>query len=370
MNTNRVNFPLYGYVQKQQIVLSSMNGFDICKTTYQNDHKSEYLIAQYKNGKINGEARLFEHGVLKLRWKCEDGIQCGKFYVYEDGVLQYTAKCAKGAQWNGNMYILNTPSSQWLYIHNPVSKEIEYIGEYGDDEISREGWGTEYENGVLKYCGIWKKNELVKITKEFVNGKMIEYSSFSLCDNAFATPSVIYYGDYYNSINLHYPRHGKGKLISPITGIATWSGTFEIDKQVKGDDCDEEGKYTSHSSSPITIIHDSNSLVFSLTYVENLHVASNSCNETSCVTLDFSFSPFLHSIQIDDNCFCFTQVFKLFDNDKIESITIGSMCFAPRKASTFDQECMFQLKHLPKLKTVTIGVESFAQYSVFSLNSM
>lgn len=370
MNTNSINFPLYGYVTSNQQILSNLNGMEVRKTNFQNEHKSEYLIAQYINNKIHGEARLYDNGLLKLRWTCENGVQYGKFYVYEKGMLQYTSVCPRGQTWNGSYYIKNEETNRWLYIHDPVTKELEYIGEYAKDEMTRKGWGVEYEKGRIKRCGLWEKNELVQVEKIFQGGEMIEYTHDLSCHDNLEIPHVVYVGEYSESIPLHFPRHGKGRIINPVTGIVTWCGEFNMNKKVTGFDCDVDGWYTSsENNKELLRINNTTELLFSVPFVESMDIADNSCCEQSLSVLDFSTYPFLSRIKIGNNCFVYTKVFKIVNNCNIQSISIGNFCFMPKKIPGNKEDCLFLLNNLSQLSWFAIGIESFAQYSHFTINS-
>ena len=235
--------------------------------------------------------------------------------------------------------------------------------------MSREGWGVEFENGQPRRCGLWKKNELVRVEKTFECGEMTEFV-YDLPEDGLSSPRVSYMGEYLDDLTLHFPRHGKGRLVNPASGIVCWYGLFDKGKQVEGRECDTDGWYMTVPSKNESVSIDSiPDLLFAFTFVEKLRICNHSCNDCTFSMLDLSSSTFLKEVVIGDHCFIHTKVFKAVNNQFIQTISIGTVCFMPRTLPSKKDEGLFLLSNLTALVSVEVGAESFTQYTTFTINS-
>ena len=64
---------------------------------YKGDHSNEYLLSEIKDGKIEGQCRLFNRGVISLAWTEKDGECVGGILVYDQG------KVMRAETWESNM---------------------------------------------------------------------------------------------------------------------------------------------------------------------------------------------------------------------------------------------------------------------------
>ena len=51
-------------------------------TFFQGDHSTEYMVAEMKDGEVDGTVQLFDKGVIQLSWTCEKGKRKGGFWKF------------------------------------------------------------------------------------------------------------------------------------------------------------------------------------------------------------------------------------------------------------------------------------------------
>ena len=111
--------------------------------------------------------------------------------------------------------------------------------------------------------------------------------------------------------------------------------------------------------------------------VTNLIICSNSCNELT--SLDLNEYRYLNSIEIGNNCFKNVELFNIDGLNELKSLKIGMNSFTRRTGNNYfqsfhilncielesieigsfsfsDYEGGFELKNLPKLSTIKIGM--------------
>lgn len=193
-------------------------------TFFQGDHSTEYMVAEMKDGEVDGTVQLFDKGVIQLSWTCEKGKRKGGVKVFQDGKV---TQCVSWLSFSGDEVAVleNRSDKLLLVIHNPDNNVVIYRGEYGKDGVSREGYGFDYDEktGVVLHYGVFKENKLYHVIQEFETAtRMIEYEDGSEENvESLMNRRPVYVGGYcLSKVTGFYERHGVGRLIDPNTGIA------------------------------------------------------------------------------------------------------------------------------------------------------
>ena len=227
---------LEGYVSARKETKKRGDG-EVQITYFQGDHCDEYLIAETKDGQFDGTVQLFHKGVIQLSWVCVAGKRKGGVKLFHDGVV---TQCVNWLSFSGQeLAVLENRSDRLLLvIRNPENDVVVYRGEYGEDGVSREGYGFDYDEktGIVLHYGIFKENKMFHILQEFETAtRMIEYEYGSEENvNSLVNRRPIYVGGYlYNETTGFYERHGVGRLIDPNTGIACEENEWCRGKEVE-----------------------------------------------------------------------------------------------------------------------------------------
>ena len=233
---------LDGYVcGEKKVIQVDEKEYEIQK--YQGEHQNEYLISEMKDGKVEGRCELFENGILRLSWMMKDGQRIGRISEYEKGKALFKEGWESVLGEGDHRMIENSKEGLKLVIRDRNNTMI-YQGEF-DEELNRHGKGMEYdENGKLKYEGYWKRDELMRIAREFKEDEMIEYREFEGdemieyedCDNADVLNRIPLYIGGYNIVNGEFKRNGIGYLIDRKTGTAIRECVYENGKELNGID--------------------------------------------------------------------------------------------------------------------------------------
>ena len=101
-------------------------------------------------------------------------------------------------------------------------------------------------------------------------------------------------------------------------------------------------------------------------YRTSIVIDSNKCNEESVTVLDLSKYPKLKSVTIGDESFMYVNEVKITGLDELESVVIGNNSFTMMKNSFGNNSTRaFLLSNCPKMKSLKIGDYSFSDYSSF-----
>ena len=264
--------------------------------------------------------------------------------------------------------------------------------------MNRHGKGVEYgENGKLKYEGHWKRDELMRIVREFEEDEMIEYED---CDNADVLNRIPLYIGGYSIIDGEFKRNGIGYLIDRKNGTAIRECVYENGEELNGIDLfdgwyvngmNESIRCVLNNEQPTVVvdevlvsdkrveIHDSNRLYQLAWYITDLVIGSNCCKDENSLNLDHLV--WLKSIEIGDKCFENANIFRIDGSNHLKSLKIGMNSFTKNRnwygndssrsfsilncvelesieiGSFSFSDCAgdFELKNLPKLSTIKIG---------------
>ena len=223
-----------------------------------------------------------------------------------------------------------------------------------DNQLNRNGYGIEYdrENGKESIEGYWERDKLVHIIRGFNATKktVIEYAAG---DNIKPWNRVpIYIGGYSITDNI-IKRHGVGHLINIKSRMAICEVQYDQGKVTKEVDL-SEGWYKSilNVNAQFLTKNTTNAVTDVIAVDNTLEKAITSSAELSALTKNIKKIKVSYSICND------MMQFKLNDYAELESIIIGSDCFAKVKT--------FQIKNLKKLKKLDIGENSFTSKDIFS----
>ena len=315
------------------------------------------MLSEIKDGKIEGQCRLFNRGVISLAWTEKDGECVGGILVYDQG------KVMRAETWESNMeggdkrIVYNKTSRVEMTITTINKKNnmevVIYRGGF-DNQLNRNGYGIEYdrENGKESIEGYWERDKLVHIIREFNATKktVIEYAAG---DNIKPWNRVpIYIGGYSITDNI-IKRHGVGHLINIKSRMAICEVQYDQGKVTKEVDL-SEGWYKSilNVNAQFLTKNTTNAVTDVIAVDNTLEKAITSSAELSALTKNIKKIKVSYSICND------MMQFKLNDYAELESIIIGSDCFAKVKT--------FQIKNLKKLKKLDIGENSFTSKDIFS----
>ena len=95
-------------------------------------------------------------------------------------------------------------------------------------------------------------------------------------------------------------------------------------------------------------------------------------NGNSIATFNISNNGVLKHIEIGNDCFGKVRVFELNGLSELESVVIGNDSFTNTKDADpqwneIPAQGSFRIQNCPKLKSLEVGVCSFADYHMFSL---
>ena len=353
-----------GYVN-DRCVTKTVEDVEYEITTYQGEHRDEYLVREVKSG----QCELFYKGLLQLSWKEVDRKKTGLFTVYENG------KVLRSEEWNR----LN--NNEYRYIENCKNRtelviegyDVVYRGGFDNvTSMKREGKGMEYdkESGRVLRCGMWKNDELFQVIQEFESDEvMIEYEVEEGEENvSVLNRHPVYEGGYvFDEEKREYVRHGEGCDIEG--GIAVREGKWERGGFVDGVDL-FDGWYVKmghtdlfdwgfYRRGKVNTMGDWRNVDKRIT---KLVIPSNCCNEKSWKTFDVSELKCLKSIEIGDECFENVKEVKLIGLKKLESVVIGKKSF--RRDEDKDRSGHFYLKDCENLKELKMGRYSFSDFAV------
>ena len=105
--------------------------------------------------------------------------------------------------------------------------------------------------------------------------------------------------------------------------------------------------------------------------ITSIVIDNNKCNEESVTVLDLSKYPKLKSVTIGDESFMYVNEVIITGLNELESVVIGENSFTQHKNGYGnDLNRHFYLKNCPKLKSLKIGIDSFSDYSVIEIENV
>ena len=239
-----------GYATRGKPMVKKDGGKYYSIQHYQGKHEGEFTVMEVdENGVENGQAQLFDRGILQLSWMMKSGKREGELTVYKKGVVDRVMRWddLREAGKEGDDYrlraIVNDESGKELLEEMIVGSGIVvYRGEFDGESRKREGFGIEQDekSGLEKRSGYFKNGKLVHVCQEFRKVKdedgnntkmeMIEYGGEEDEDNVenLLDCSPIYIGDYaFDAKQFRFIRSGVGNVLNEYSGICEWIGKWD-----------------------------------------------------------------------------------------------------------------------------------------------
>ena len=370
-----------------------MKGAEYEVQLFQGNHSNEYLISEMKDGKVEGRCQLFNRGILSLAWTMKDGKRIGGITEYENGIALQKESWESIIGKGDRRVIENSNEGFTLTIRHRCNNENEneetviYRGEF-DEEMNRDGYGIEYdaENGKEKIEGYWEKDKLIRIVREFdpQNNRMIEYAENN--NNIDLLDRIPVYSGGYCIVNGKFVRNGVGYVIDGESGTAIRRSEMRCGEERYGGTDLFEGWYVEGMSESIrSVLKNKNPKERKMDPIANLFtkyervsksqdlnnmsliVTELSIDEKCCndlYALDLSKFKWLHSVRIGNECFEKVQTFKIYGLCRLKTITIGHNSFT-KKSGVYgsDLSRSFHILNCESLESIQIGKYSFSDFA-------
>ena len=377
-----------------------------------------------KEGKVEGRCQLFNRGILSLTWMMKNGKRIGELTEYENGkALQRENWNSILGNDGDRRMIENSKEGLIMTIRSKRGNDNDEENDDGDiviyrggfdEEMNRDGYGIEYDrnDGKEKIEGYWSKDKLIRMIREFDadNNQMIEYAENNdeNGNDEILNRIPVYIGGY-SIENGKYVRNGLGYLIDESSGTAIRESEWEHGKEKDGGIQLYEGWYVKGMNESIRSVlknenpsemktepivnvpskrievHNSCELNEMDLQVTELVTTNFICNEIN--VLDLNKFKWLESIEVGIECFKRVQTFNIDGLNRLKSLKIGENAFTEKRNCDWNNtrksfhilNCEslesidiarysfsdfagdFELKNLPQLKSIKIGV--FRNYS-------
>ena len=96
----------------------------------------------------------------------------------------------------------------------------------------------------------------------------------------------------------------------------------------------------------------------------SLNIPNNQCNSASLTSFDLSAYKFMEVIEIGNENFFYTNVFKLDGIIKLEKLMVGNNSFTQSKNSFwYNQSKSFHILNCESLESIQIGEYSFSDFA-------
>ena len=326
----------------------------------------------------NGDVFLYENNVLKQSWKeNENGRKSEEFIRYKNGRVDFSQRFQDILQQVNSKRIVYHNKGLRMEIWSAKTGHLLYHGKF-NEKLMKEGWGIEYdeESGSMVLEGIWSKGRLIEVIRCF-NGDVMTELKRNGADSLDPVKRIPFYvgGFRYNEDNETFVREGKGCLIDEKNGIATreceWiNGVEENGINLIEGWYNPKLKYELSTTivsrpdfDPLQIsVHGSMKLNNVSLQVTDLTISSNCCNDLN--ELDLNRFEWLRSIEIGNECFGSVQTFKIYGLNRLKTIKIGNNSFTQKKGSDGnDTSKSFHILNCESLESIQIGEYSFSDYA-------
>ena len=364
-----------GKYSKYEMVVSLVNGVREGEAIILNDG-IPYLNLEYERGVLTGAVeRMNDYGIVELRGHLVNGVENGLFLEYDEN---------EKVVWIG--YYQN--GQRHLEVRNRIMKQ-----DYSQEDGSGEFYELD-ENGKVTQLCLYVQGLSHRVIARFNGGVMTEFDE---------NGKRVYEGEFKGSVEDGFVREGTGKEFVNGSRIAVYSGDWKNGKRDgmgteykgykplyrggwkdgkrngEGKEMDEkgrvvrsgwwvDGKYKNMVMIPSSLTSDQLD-------VEELRIGDNGYNDGSVTELKLSGLVRLKRIVIGEGCFGKVRVFELDRLSELESVVIGKDNFTNTKDADprwneIPAEGSFRILNCPKLKSLEVGVYSFADYHVFSLTGL
>ena len=424
-----VQYLLDGYCTLGEPEYLFRNGTRYTIHRFQGEHKNEYLLHSEK-----GDMLLFENNILKQKWKEDNnGIKSDEFIAYKNGRVDFRQKFEDIYQQRDFCCFINHEQGLRMEIRSAKTGHLMYHGKC-NKKYQKHGWGIEYseKSGQVILEGIWSNGKLIEVIRLFNGDTMTELKRNGKDSLDPVKRIPIYVGGFrYDEDTEAFIREGKGCLINASRGTATreceWKDgkevsrielvdgwynptskfvipTVTVQKAASEHDleslckCDPEltVKYVSEPPSKLSsesvvtsskdhapkcitrsglkaTIDKSQEMDSLSLQVEDLIISSNCCNDLNA--LDLSKFSCLQSVEIGNSSFALVKTFRIDGLRKLKSLTIGIDSFTQVKQSKWEdgwnkvykkannRSKSFHIVNCESLKSIEIGRYSFSDFA-------
>lgn len=355
---------------------------------FQEEHQDEYLICEYQNTEVNGSCELYCSGMLVQSWEEVHGRKQGLVRKYEQGVLKYVINWKDVFGYGEFRCFENTPQGLRLIIVNRDNGVVVYRGEYDSEEfMKRVGSGFSYdrETGDLRSYGIYRNDSLFQIIHSFTkDGKMITFQTEDGISNVEIQDRYPIYsgGCCYCEEDGIYVRDGVGYVLDKSSGIATseevWNRGIQGSRRKlynglykkEGESVSLRQVLSKQMKRQLTVKQHSDLSSLS-SFVTQLVVDENCCNEEDIMTLELSGLAKLQSLVIKSYNFANTYRFTVFGCNELSRVEIGDCCFCHWKGpkELCSRDAALSISNCKNVSSISVGCHSFVDYIHCSLVS-
>ena len=342
--------------------LLSVSGFDECR-------RMDGVCYEYESGKVMNEC-VYEHGVKKrvIREFSDD-----KMRVFdENGNRVYEGVCE--GMWFGDIVngIDLYPSLQgmkrWVVERNEKG-ELLSMSEYDNEQQVKEGNCYEFEGGrVVRKC-VYKKNELIRVLREWKGDVMIEYD-----DNG----KRVYEGGWKGDMKRGFAREGKGTEYEndgkKALYIGEWKGGLRegYGSEFKGGSAVYIGEWKDGMKDGMGKEYNDNGDVvrrgrWTSGEYGTIRRFDNGYGKYFSV-FDISYLEGVTRLVIGDDCFKNVNEFVIDGLNELESVKIGWDSFSLSWDTREGSKCL--IMNCDRLREVEIGGWSFLWYEVLELKNL
>ena len=205
-------------------------------------HEGYFIKTTMKDSKMNGKSSIYsDKGVLIATLRFENGIATGPCTLYDtDGLLFFEGyfengyRTGRGQEYDrqGNMiYDGFFKKGQRLNISSFAEKKGFWKEMDENNNLIRicqldstgrcDGICYSYYAGKIDKVSRYKEGNEIEVMKQFVNNKMVEY------ENGVKR----YEGDYMDSVEHNYPRHGIGEEFESNGKVRSFKGNYKNGKR-------------------------------------------------------------------------------------------------------------------------------------------
>ena len=365
----------------------TVNGNAVEITTYEGDHRDEYLVREVKSGRC----WLFYKGILKRSWKETNDGKRSEWKVYEKGMtasLECGLELDEEKEFKYQMYYESMKDNvnhsylefykrdgfRWLP-EGIIEKSSSVLLQMTLDRVvevnveSRELLSVNGEN----VCGV-EHNQVLNLSDEGERweGDVLHDEPYGWGVLYDKEGDMAYEGFRIGNVNVCYgtrfyadiqkveyegewcegKRWGRG-IQYDRNGVVVYDGEWVNDDHV-------EKRMMMNDETQI--LHNR---------IEELIVSDRSCNGEEWSVLDLSFMLPLRLLEVGDECFKNVNEVKLIGLKKLESVVIGKNSFTKHKNKWGDDPNRhFYLKDCERLKELTIGCYSFSDFNVCEIENL
>ena len=378
--------------------LKFVNGRKEGKYEVYNSNSTLYAILMYHNDRLYGVCEFYDNGNLKEKVSYINDIEEGWGCDVENGKENKWYLYRNGEKYSELVELENGMREERLVKNGEIISICSY-----NDNHEKNGTGYMFKNNHISSVVEFEDNKMKRTIKQF-EGK--EMSIFD--DNG----SIVYQGEYLDSMDNDYPREGKGKEYKD--GEIVYDGHYHLnDREGKGKSymngkIEFDGKWRKNKPD-MTVLILKRTLLFVFIallvfmaiggiigyfmwknkiesvnvvtsqkefdklskHTQHISFAKESCNENTFTNLDFSRFSNLRSIEVGDNSLMYVKNVKIDGLSKLEKVNIGQNSFTEYRNghASNSQDNSFVMKNCDSLKSISIDRYSFSNYNSFIIES-